>query len=157
MQNVIKTIDIDVPVSTVYNQWTQFETFPEFMEGVQHVRQLDQTHLRWQANVGGVEREWDAEISEQIPDKRIAWWSKDGAHNRGVVTFHYLEPGKSRVALQMDYEPEGLKESVGDALGFMDRKLTGDLERFKTFIEARKDATGAWRGSVESGQVVAPG
>ena len=153
MQNIVKTIDIDVPVSTAYNQWTQFETFPEFMEGVKHVRQLDQTHLRWQAEVGGKDMEWDSEISEQIPDKRIAWWSREGGHNRGVVTFHYLEPSKCRIAMQMDYEPQGLQESVGDALGFMTRKLDKDLENFKKFIEERGEATGAWRGSIDHGQV----
>ncbi len=155
MDNIVKTVDVNVPVSTAYNQWTQFETFPEFMEGVEHVRQVDQTHLRWKAKIGGAEREWDAEISEQLPDKRIAWWSQEGVHQAGVVTFHYLGEGKCRIALQMDYEPEGLKESVGDAFGFMNRKVEGDLQNFKKFIEERKEASGSWRGVIERGQVTA--
>lgn len=156
MESVTRTIDVNVPVTTAYNQWTQFETFPEFMDGVERVRQIDQTHLRWKTSIGGVEREWDAEISEQIPDKRIAWHSVDGAYNAGVVTFHYLEPGVSRVGLQLDYEPEGFVENVGDALGFVTRNVDGDLERFKSFIEERGRETGAWRGAIDGGKVVSP-
>ncbi|MHB8718987.1 MAG: SRPBCC family protein [Candidatus Dormibacteria bacterium] len=146
---VEKTIDVDVPVSTAYNQWTQFETFPEFMEGVAEVRQLSDTTLHWKASVGGVEKEWDAEITEQTPDQRIAWRAIDGAPNAGVVTFHRLGERQSRVALQLEAEPEGLVEQVGDKLGVFDRRVEGDLKRFKDFVETRGDQTGAWRGEVE--------
>ena len=149
MESVVKMIDVDVPVRTAYNQWTQFETFPQFMDGVEEVRQLDDTHLQWKATVGGRTKEWQAEISEQTPDQRIAWWAESGAHNKGVVTFHHLADNKSRVTLQMEYEPDGVVENVGDALGFLDRRVQGDLERFKEFIEAAGAPTGAWRGSVE--------
>ena len=143
-----KSIDVEVPVRTAYNQWTQFESFPRFMEGVESVRQVDDTHLHWKASVGGKTLEWDAEISEQIPDKRIAWHSIQGARNAGVVTFHRLTDDKTRVMLQMDYEPQGIVENVGDFLGVMSGKTEGDLERFKDFIEERGVETGAWRGKV---------
>jgi uncharacterized membrane protein len=147
MATVEKSIDVGVPVTVAYNQWTQFEDFPNFMEGVKEVRQLDDRHLHWCAEVGGVEKEWDAEITEQIPDKRIAWHSVSGAPNGGVVNF---EGGQdhTRIRLLMDYEPTGLVENAGDALGFMSRKVEGDLMRFKDFLERRGSATGAWRGSV---------
>jgi uncharacterized membrane protein len=144
-----KSIDVNVPVSTAYNQWTQFEEFPRFMEGVRDVRQLDDTHLRWRAEIGGKEKTWDAVITEQIPDERIAWRSTSGATNAGVVTFHRLGPTKTRVMLQMEYDPEGLVENVGDFVGVTSRRIEGDLERFKTFIESRGRETGAWRGEVE--------
>jgi uncharacterized membrane protein len=148
MSTIEKSIDVHVPVRAVYNQWTQFEEFPRFMDGVRIVKQKDDKHLRWVANVSGTEEEWEAEISEQIPDKRVAWRSVDGAHNAGVVTFHYIDPNTTRVNLQMDYDPEGFSENVGDKLGFVTRRVMGDLERFKHFIEERGRATGGWRGEV---------
>ena len=143
-----KHIDVDVPVSTAYNQWTQFEEFPHFMEGVKSVKQLDDKRLHWVANVAGKEEEWDAEITEQHPDERVAWTNTTGAKNAGVVTFHRLDENKTRVMLQLEYEPEGIVETVGDKLGFVTRRVTGDLERFKEFIESRHRETGAWRGDI---------
>jgi uncharacterized membrane protein len=148
MATVEKSIDVEVPVSTAYNQWTQFEEFPRFMEGVEEVRQLDDTHLHWCATVGGQRKEWDAEITEQTPDQRIAWTAREGDMNRGVVTFHRIDDVTTRVMLQMDYEPEGLVEGAGSALGFVSRRVEGDLGRFKEFIENRGLETGAWRGTV---------
>jgi uncharacterized membrane protein len=148
MANIEKSIDVNVPVRTAYDQWTQFEEFPRFMEGVQEVRQLDDKRLRWRANVGGKEEQWDAEITEQIPDERIAWRSTSGAENAGVVTFHHISDTTTRVMLQLDYDPQGVVENVGDALGAVSRRVEGDLERFKEFIEGRGVETGAWRGEV---------
>jgi uncharacterized membrane protein len=148
MSEILETIDLDVPVRTAYDQWTQFESFPQFMEGVDSVTQLDDTTLEWKADVAGVTKTWRAEITEQTPDQRIAWHSTSGARNAGVVTFHRIDDGTSRIALQLDVEPEGPVESVGDALGFIKRRATGDLERFKAFIESRRVPTGAWRGEV---------
>src|SRR5215203_4051982 len=128
-----QTIEVDVPIATAYNQWTQFEEFPRFMEGVEEVRQLDDRRLHWVAAFGGERHEWDAEIVEQHAEERVAWRITDGS---------------TRVAVQMDYVPEGLKEKLGDALGFADRRVKGDLERFKEFIESRGHETGAWRGEV---------
>ena len=143
-----KSIDVNVPVTTAYNQWTQFETFPQFMEGVQSVEQLDDRRLRWQAEIAGKEETWEAEITEQSPDERIAWRSTTGAPNAGVVTFQHISDEQSRVMLQLDYEPQGVVEHAGDMLGLVDRRIEGDLERFKEFIEARGSETGAWRGDV---------
>ncbi|HYH92328.1 MAG TPA: SRPBCC family protein [Candidatus Saccharimonadales bacterium] len=148
MSEILETIDLDVPVRTAYDQWTQFESFPQFMEGVESVRQLDDTTLEWTADIAGQRKVWKAEITEQTPDQRIAWTSTSGARNAGVVTFHRIDDGRSRVALQLDVEPEGPVESAGDALGFVKRRATADLERFKKFIEDRGVATGAWRGEV---------
>ncbi|MEO5884000.1 MAG: SRPBCC family protein [Candidatus Limnocylindrales bacterium] len=153
MSQILESIDVDVPVRTAYDQWTQFEEFPKFMDGVESVRQIDDTHLEWKAKVMGVAKEWRATITEQSPDQRIAWNATDGAENAGVVTFHRLDDRKSRVTLQLDIEPDGAVESVGDALGFVQRQATGDLKRFKTFIEERGVATGAWRGEVEQNDV----
>jgi uncharacterized membrane protein len=150
MSEIEEGIDVEVPVRTAYNQWTQFEEFPRFMEGVKSVRQLDDTHLHWVAEVGGKEKEWDAEIAEQTPDERVAWHSTSGAPNAGVVTVHRLDDNTTRVTLQMEVEPEGVVETAGEALGFLDRQVKGDLQRFKVFIEARGTETGAWRGRVES-------
>ena len=150
MASVVESIDVKVPVSTAYNQWTQFEDFPHFMEGVKSVTQTDDTHLHWVAEVAGQEKEWDAEISEQHPDERVAWNATSGAENAGVVTFHRIDDETSRVTLQMDVDPEGVVENVGTALGFLDRRVKGDLERFKEFIESRGRETGAWRGEVEA-------
>ena len=154
MSQILESIDVDVPVRTAYDQWTQFESFPEFMEGIERVEQLTDTTLEWTANIAGVDRSWTAEITEQTPDQRIAWKAVDGAENAGVVTFHRLDDHKSRVTLQLDVEPEGVVESVGDALGFVQRRAKGDLERFKTFIEDRQAPTGAWRGEVKQSDVV---
>jgi uncharacterized membrane protein len=150
MSNIEKSIEVDVPASTAYNQWTQFEEFPRFMEGVQSVEQLDDRHLHWRAEIGGKTLEWSAEISEQIPDKRIAWRSLEGARNAGVVTFHRLSDDRTKVMLQLDYEPEGVAETVGDWLGIASSRVEGDLERFKQFVESRGRETGAWRGRVPS-------
>ena len=148
MSVIEKSTEVNVPVRTAYNQWTQFEEFPNFMEGVTAVRQLDNTHLHWKATIAGKEKEWDAVITEQHPDERIAWKSTSGAKNAGVVTFHRLSDQKSKIMLQMDYEPEGVVENVGEALGAVSLRVEGDLERFKTFIEQRGQESGAWRGDV---------
>ncbi len=149
MDDLTAAIEVNVPVRTAYNQWTQFEEFPSFMEGVESVHQLDDTHLHWVATIAGVRREWDSEITEQVPDQRIAWRATDGAVNAGVVTFHKLDDWVTRVALQLDVGPEGLVDKAGDKLGFVRRRAEGDLERFKEMIEARGVETGAWRGEVE--------
>jgi uncharacterized membrane protein len=148
MAKIEKSIDVEVPVRTVYNQWTQFEEFPRFMEGVERVHQLDDTHLHWIASVAGKRKEWNARITEQLPDERVAWTSESGTRNAGVVTFHRLSPDKTRIMLQMEYEPDDIVESVGDKLGFMTMRVNGDLERFKEFIETRGRETGGWRGEV---------
>ena len=150
MASVVEHIDVTVPVTTAYNQWTQFEDFPHFMEGVKAVTQTDDTHLHWIAEVAGKEKEWDAEITEQHPDERVAWNATSGATNAGVVTFHRIDDTTTRVTLQLDAEPDGLVENVGTALGFLERRVKGDLERFKEFIEGRGTETGAWRGDVEA-------
>jgi uncharacterized membrane protein len=148
MSTIEKSIEVNVPVQTAYNQWTQFEEFPRFMEGVKEVNQLDDTHLHWKAAIAGQEKEWDAEITEQTPDQRIAWTSRGGAINGGVVTFHRLSDARSKVMLQLEYAPQGVAENVGDALGVVSLRVQGDLERFKEFIEKRGRETGAWRGQV---------
>jgi uncharacterized membrane protein len=144
-----KSIEVDQPIRTVYNQWTQFEEFPKFMEGVEQVKQLDDTTLRWKAEIGGQEREWTAKITEQHPDERVAWRSTEGATNAGVVTFHKLDPQRTRVMLQLEFDPEGFVEKAGEKLGIVGTRIQGDLERFKTFIEERGSESGAWRGEVE--------
>jgi uncharacterized membrane protein len=148
MASIEQSIEVDVPVTTAYNQWTQFEDFPKFMEGVKSVRQLDDRRLRWHAEVAGRDKEWDAEITEQHPDERIAWRSTSGAPNAGVVTFHRLSDTRTKIMLQLDYEPEGATETVGDALGIVTMRVKGDLARFKEFMEARGRETGAWRGDI---------
>lgn len=153
MSQILESIDVEVPVRTAYDQWTQFESFPHFMDGVERVEQLTDTTLRWTAEIAGVEKSWEAEITEQTPDQRIAWNATSGADNAGVVTFHRLDDQVCRVTLQLDVEPDGLVESTGDALGFVQRRAKGDLERFKAFIEERGRATGAWRGEVEQHDV----
>ncbi len=150
MSNIEQSIDVNVPVSTAYNQWTQFEDFPRFMEGVQEVRQLDDRRLVWRAEIGGREKTWEAEITEQIPDARVAWRSVGGTRNAGVVTFHRLGPDVTRVMLQLDYEPEGVVENLGDAVGVASARVRGDLQRFKEFIEQRGSETGGWRGSINA-------
>jgi len=147
---VEKDIEVAVPVRTAYNQWTQFEEFPNFMEGVQEVRQMGDKRLHWRAKVAGKEREWDAEIREQVPDEKVIWHSTSGPTNAGLVKFDQIGPEKTRVHLEMSYEPEGAVETAGEALGFLSRQVEGDLERFKEFIESRGTETGAWRGEVEN-------
>ena len=149
MSKIQESVDVDVPVRTAYDQWTQFEEFPTFMEGVQSVTQLDDTHLRWVADIAGVRREWDAEITEQHPDERVAWRASNGTANAGVVTFHRLSDHRTRVMLQLDVEPHGAVERAGDALGFIRRRAVSDLERFKERIESTSKASGAWRGDVD--------
>ena len=152
MATIEESIDVNVPVSTAYNQWTQFEEFPEFMEGIESVQQIDDTHLLWTAEIGGEREEWRAEISEQTPDQRISWHATEGKTNAGVVTFHRIDDDKTRVMLQLDWEPEGMKEKAGAAVGADSRRVKGDLERFKELIERRGTPTGAWRGEVEQGE-----
>jgi uncharacterized membrane protein len=130
MASVMQSIDVHVPVRTAYNQWTQFASFPQFMQGVKEVRQRDDTHLHWVADVAGKTEEWDAEITEQTPDQRVAWKSTSGAPNAGVVTFHRLDVNETKVTLQMDWQPQGVTETAGATLGFDDRRIKGDLERF---------------------------
>lgn len=149
MSIIERSIDVNVPASTAYNQWTQFEEFPRFMGGVVEVRQLNDKHLHWRTNIGGKEKEFDAEITEQIPDKRIAWRSRSGASNAGVVTFHPLNDQQTRIMLQMEYQPEGIVENAGDMLGIASRRVEADLERFKEFIESHGGETGAWRGKID--------
>ncbi|HSD26060.1 MAG TPA: SRPBCC family protein [Vicinamibacteria bacterium] len=152
MAEIQKSIVVNAPLREVYNQWTQFEDFPRFMEGVLEVRQLDDKRLHWRARVGGVEKEWHAEIVDQVPDRRLAWRSLRGAENAGAVLFDAV-PNGTRVTLKLRYDPEGAGESVGDALGFVSRRVEGDLERFKKFIEQRQHATGAWRGEIHGSEV----
>lgn len=153
MANYEKSIDVNVPVRTAYNQWTQFEEFPHFMQGVESVRQLDDKTLRWKANVTGKTEEWTSEITEQTPDKRIAWTSTSGARNAGVVTFHRIDDNTTRVMLQIDYDPKGAVENVGDALGIVERRMQGDLKKFKEYIESRGMESGAWRGEIPEHRV----
>jgi len=150
MSTIEKTIEVDVPVSTAYDQWTQFESFPEFMSGVEDVRQIDDTHLHWKAEIAGVTREWDAEIVDQTPDERVTWRSTDGTTNSGTVSFA-PGPAGTRVTLRLEFEPDGVVEKVADVLNLADRRAEGDLERFKAFIEDRGQETGAWRGDVGPG------
>ncbi len=150
MSTTTESVDVDVDVTTAYNQWTQFESFPQFMEGVERVDQIDDTHLHWVTKVGPVTREFDATITEQHPDERIAWKSDDGPEHAGVVTFHRLDDHQTRVTVQMDIDPEGFVETVGDKVGVIDRRVKGDMARFKEFIESHGgNETGAWRGDVE--------
>ena len=153
MSVVEHTVDVNVPVRTAYNQWTQFEQFPRFMEGVKRVVQQDDKTLAWTAEIAGDEKEWTAEIVEQVADQRVGWRSTSGAPNSGVVSFEPVGADTTRVTLRLEAEPEGAVESAGDALGFLDRRVRGDLERFKEFIESRGAATGAWRGEIRGGEV----
>ncbi|MET7599829.1 SRPBCC family protein [Streptomyces sp. NPDC004082] len=149
MSQVEESIEVGVPVHTAYNQWTQFETFPEFMSGVERIEQRSDTLTHWVTKVDGVSKEFDAEITEQIPDERVAWTTVGGeAKQAGVVTFHHLDESRTKVMLQMEFQPEGLAETVGDKLGFVKRQTKGDLERFKKYIESRGLETGGWRGTV---------
>ena len=153
MSRISETIEVDVPVSVAYDQWTQFESFPQFMEGVERVVQLDDRTLDWTATIAGKTKHWRAEIFEQEPDQVIAWRSTEGARNDGTVRFEPIDAKTSRVTLDLHVEPEGPLEATGDALGVVSRRVRGDIERFKSFIESRGEATGAWRGEVEERQV----
>jgi uncharacterized membrane protein len=155
---VEKQILVNVPVSTVYNQWTQFEDFPQFMGGVERVTQLSNDRLEWVAEIAGVRRQWEAKILEQVPDRKIAWAATEGATNAGAVTFEDAGSGQTSVNLSLEYEPEGLVENVGDKLNIVENQAESDLERFKAFIESEGYATGAWRGSIREGaEVGTPG
>ncbi|CBG75512.1 MULTISPECIES: SRPBCC family protein [Streptomyces] len=149
MTQIEESVEVHVPVRTAYNQWTQFETFPEFMSGVERIEQRSDTLTHWVTKVDGVRREFDAEITEQIPDERVAWTTVGGeARQAGVVTFHHLSEERTKVMLQMDFEPTGAAEKAADKLGVVKRQTKGDLERFKTFIEKRGRESGEWRGAV---------
>jgi uncharacterized membrane protein len=148
-----ESIEVNVPVSTAYNQWTQFEDFPLFMEGVDHVQQLDDTRLHWAVTIGGRSAEWDAKILEQHADTQISWISEDGKKTRGTVTFEKLDESRTLVRLSMSYQAEGPVEKAGSALALDARRIRGDLERFKELIESRGAESGAWRGEVEQGDV----
>jgi uncharacterized membrane protein len=148
MAEITESVDVAVPVRVAYDQWTQFEEFPTFMEGVEEVRQIEDTRLHWVAEIGGKREEWDAEITEQHPDERVAWAARGGKGNAGVVTFHRLNDDETRVTVQMDWHPEGVVENVGAALGSDGRQVSKDLDRFKELIESRGAATGGWRGDV---------
>lgn len=153
MTTVQKTIEIGVPVHVAYNQYTQFESFPQFMEGVESVHQVDDARLLWHAKIAGQERDWEAEIVEQVPDQVIAWRSVDGKPNDGRVSFQPLDAERCEVTVKVDYDPDGIVETVGDKLGFVGHRVQGDLERFKGFVESRGAETGAWRGEIRSGRV----
>lgn len=150
MTTITESVEVGVPVRTAYNQWTQFESFPHFMEAVESVRQLDDTHTHWKVKVGGQEREFDATIVEQHPDERVAWRSDSGPEHAGVVTFHRLDDAKTRVTAQMTVDPDGFIEKVADKAGVFDRRVKGDMQKFKEFIESRGTETGAWRGDVDN-------
>lgn len=150
MSQIQQSIDVEVPVRTAYNQWTQFESFPQFMSGVESITQLDDKRLHWVTSIAGVEREFDAEITEQHPDERVAWASTGGeSKHAGVVTFHKLDDNKSRVMVQIDWTPTDLVEKIGSAINIDDHRVKGDLERFKKFIESQGHESGAWRGDVD--------
>ena len=157
MARIQKDIIVDVPASVAYDQWTQFESFPQFMDGVKEVVQLDEKTLRWNASIGGKDEEWEAEITEQTPERVIAWRSTTGAPNAGVVRFEPSGQDKTRVSLEISYEPRDAAEKVGDALGVLERRVDGDLKRFKEFIEKRQAPTGAWRGEIHGGKVESSG
>jgi uncharacterized membrane protein len=153
MERIEKSVEVKAPVNAVYNQWTQFEEFPRFMAGVKEVKQLDDTHVHWHAEIWGKDKEWDAEITEQVPDQRISWRSISGdAPNAGSVRFEPVGPDRTRVNLTMEYEPQGVIENVGDKLGVMSARVQNTVEDFKKFIENRGLETGGWRGEVHGGQ-----
>jgi len=154
MSKIVESIDVDVPVRVAYDQWTQFEDFPRFMDGVTRVTQLDDTTLEWNADINGVDRSWRAEITEQEPDRVVAWRSTSGARNDGRISFEPLDANRARATLELDVEPDDPIEKVGDALGFVKRQVEGDLRRFKEYIELRGTPTGGWRGEVEGGQKI---
>lgn len=151
MATIDSTIEVDVPVQTAYNQWTQFEEFPRFMEGVREVRQLDDQRLFWAADIGGETKEWYALITRQVPDEVLAWESEGGARNDGTIIFKPLDGEHTEIEMHINYEPQGVKESAGSVLGVVSRRVEGDLHRFKDFIEGRGQETGAWRGEIKHG------
>ena len=151
------TIEVDVPVRTAYDQWTQFESFPQFMEGVQSVVQEDDRTIRWTAVIAGQRKTWTAQITDQTPDVRVAWKSTDGSENAGAVLFEALGDGRTRITLKLDADPEGVVETVGANLGFLERRVKGDLEQFKQFIESRGAETGAWRGEIHGEEICSGG
>jgi uncharacterized membrane protein len=153
LASITKEIDLVVPVRMAYNRWTLFETFPQFMDGVKEVRQLDDKHLLWRAEIGGKEETWEADIVEQEPDRKIAWRSISGTPTAGSVVFEPIDDGHCRIMLTMEYEPQGLTETVGSALGFDGRKVEGDLNRFKELVESEGVETGGYRGQIEGDQV----
>nr|WP_271210774.1 SRPBCC family protein [Rhodococcus wratislaviensis]GLK36291.1 cyclase [Rhodococcus wratislaviensis] len=148
MSTITEAIDVDVPIRVAYDQWTQFESFPQFMEGVREIRQLDDTHVHWVIDVAGQVREFDATITEQHPDERVAWTSDSGPNHAGVITFHRLDDDKTRVTAQMDVDPEGFVENAADKLGVLGHRVKADMKKFKEFIEHRGNETGGWRGEV---------
>jgi uncharacterized membrane protein len=152
MSTVTESVDVAVPIHTAYNQWTQFEEFPRFMKGVQEIRQISDTTVHWVIEIAGVHREFDTRITEQLPDERVAWTSVEGPTHAGVVTFHRLDDTHTRVTAQMEIEPEGFVETVGDKAGFVDRQVKGDMKRFREFIESRGAETGEWRGEIDRPQ-----
>lgn len=149
MSTITEAIDVDVPIRVAYNQWTQFESFPHFMEGAREIRQLDDTHVHWVIDIAGQVREFDATITEQHPDERVAWTSDSGPNHAGVITFHRLDDEKTRVTAQMDIDPEGFVENVADKLGVLGNRVKNDMRKFKEFIEQRGHETGGWRGDVD--------
>jgi uncharacterized membrane protein len=151
MAKISQSVEVSVPVRAAYNQWTQFELFPQFMEGIERVTQLDDTHLRWVADIGGKRHEWDAEITEQIPDTRIAWRSVEGHRNEGVVTFEQIAPDATRIKVEFEHEPDGLVETIGSAIGADDLQVQEDLTRFKALVEQTGGAAEGWRGEVHEG------
>jgi uncharacterized membrane protein len=151
MNTINESIDVNVPVSTAYNQWTQFEDFPKIMDDVQEVKQLDDTHVHWRAEVMGKDVEWDSEITEQVPDRIIAWRSVGGPEHAGAVEFEPVGSDKTRIRLRIDYEAKGMLEKAGDLMGTVTRRTRDELEHFKEFIERRGHETGAWRGAVGHG------
>ena len=151
METLEESIEVEAPVTATYNQWTQFEDFPRFMEGVESVTQLDDKRLHWVAEVAGKRKEWDAEITRQIPDREIDWVGFGEADNRGRIVFEAIDADTSKVTMMLDYDPEGVVEEIGDALGLVKRRVQGDMERFKEFIEARGRESGGWRGQIGGG------
>ncbi|HZO85781.1 MAG TPA: SRPBCC family protein [Verrucomicrobiae bacterium] len=151
--HVEKSIEVEAPLDKVYNQWTQFEDFPKFMQGIEQVKQLDDKRLHWVAEIGGKKKEWDAEIFEQVPDQKIAWRSTSGAPNAGIVSFRPIAANRTHVTVRMEYDPEGAIENIGAALGAVGTRIDGDLKRFRDFIQTRIQETGAWRGEIRAGRV----
>jgi uncharacterized membrane protein len=150
MPSVTESIDVSVPVRTAYNQWTQFAEFPHFMGGVESIEQTDDRHSHWVTKVGGVTREFDTEITEQHPDERVAWKSTDGTSHAGVVTFHRLGEGQTKVTVQLDWQAQGIVEKAGALVGVDDHQVKADLDRFKSYIESQPGADGAWRGDIDA-------
>ncbi len=155
--HVEKSIEVEAPVNRVYNQWTQFEDFPKFMQGIEQVQQLDDKRLHWVAEIAGKRKEWNAEIFEQVPDQKIAWRSTTGALNAGIVSFQPIAANRTQITVRMEYDPEGVVENIGAALGAVGARVEGDLRRFRDFIQSRIQETGAWRGEIHGGRVESTG